>query len=274
MRKVIRLSAFPSYKKAKALVKGIKNYAEYKEARIRLGLPSNPDKYYSGSGWTSWGDFFDRDAHDLIVTDFMTYEQAKKFVRDRGIRNSNAYSELRNKYKKLPCYPESTYRKEWGGWEAFLGANSKVNNKVFVSYRKAKKIVQAHRVVNSRQFLGLSSIMRRMHIPTHPNLHYKNWKGWKNFLWNSPQRKTVVKVFVSYSKAKMAVRELGIKNEKEFNKNLYKLRGYQVPFQPNKFYKEWESWPAFFEFIQERPKQKDKIRRTHSKSLFYPRVAS
>lgn len=273
MKKVIRLSVFPSYKKAKALVRGLKNYAEYKEARIKLCLPSNPDKYYAGSGWTSWGDFFDRDAHDLIVTDFMTYEQAKRAVRKLGIRNSNEYSELRKKRKKLPCYPESTYRKEWGGWEVFLGINSKVNNKVFVSYDKAEKIVRAHGIVNSRQFLGLSAIMRRMRIPTHPDCYYGQWEGWKKFLGSPPTRKTVGR-FASYAKAKEVVLSLGIKSEIEFNKHLSVLRQNRVPFNPSVFYKQWDGWPAFLGLRQERPIPKDKRRRIHSKPLSYSQVAA
>lgn len=51
---------FPTYEEAKRILreKGINCKKEYLSSYKSLGLPSNPNGYYKGRGWTDWSDFF------------------------------------------------------------------------------------------------------------------------------------------------------------------------------------------------------------------------
>ena len=52
--------SYPSYEDAQRIVKeaGIKSITQYQASYKELRLPSNPNGYYSGKGWTNWNDFF------------------------------------------------------------------------------------------------------------------------------------------------------------------------------------------------------------------------
>lgn len=188
-----RLTKFPSYQEAVVLVQGIVTAKEYSEKRVSLGLPSNPDKYYADKGWTSWRDFLGRvlTRARLRPMKYMPYEEAKALVQQHRVKNSHHYSQLRSQHSGLPNDPAAIYA-EWGGWRAFLGEHCAINNHVFVSYKKAKEIVMLHHVRNRRDFYAIIPVMRRLHVPTHPNLYYTRWRGWKAFLSERKKKKATV----------------------------------------------------------------------------------
>lgn len=200
MKKRTRLTTFPEYAEARSLARGITCSKEYAQKRVDLGLPSNPDKYYKGKGWTNWADFLDREPYPTKPDRFMPYDQAKKLMRKHGVRNSYHYAQVRKQCGSLPVNPARSYRKEWGGWKVFLGIGAKTMSRVFVSYDKAKTIVIAHRVRSRRQFYTIAHLMRRMRIPTHPDLHYKQWTGWSDFL--RPTNNVAVRIRPVRSKRK------------------------------------------------------------------------
>ena len=194
-----RLTTFPSYAEAVVLVQGIVTTKEYSKKRVSLGLPSNPDKYYIGKGWSSWQDFLGRvlPRNRFQPLDHMPYEKAKALVQKHRVVNSHHYSKLRAELPELPSDPAAVYA-EWGGWRAFLGEHCNINNNVFVSYKKAKEIVQLHRVSNRRDFYAILPIMRRLRVPTHPNLYYKQWRGWNGFLSGQKNKTNVRCTIPSY----------------------------------------------------------------------------
>jgi len=197
-----RLTKFPSYAEAVALVEGIVTTQEYSKKRVGLGLPSNPNKYYADKGWTSWQDFLGRvlPGNRFQPMDYMPYEKAKALVQKHRVENSHHYSKLRVEHPMLPSHPAAVYA-EWGGWRAFLGEHCNINNNVFVSYKKAKEIVALHHVRNRRDFYAILPVMRRLHVPTHPNLYYKHWRGWNGFLSVQKKKKVTASIIPPHVKS-------------------------------------------------------------------------
>jgi serine/threonine protein kinase len=82
-----------------------------------------------------------------------------------------------------------------------FGLIGNINNNVFVSYKKAKEIVALHHVRNRRDFYAILPVMRRLHVPTHPNLYYKHWRGWNGFLSVQKKKKVTASIIPPHVKS-------------------------------------------------------------------------
>lgn len=99
-------------------------------------IPRNPERYYSE--WKSWFDFVDivktkktkinkgstKGRKYTRVINKLTYQEAKDIVAKLGIESSSQYNKI-SKEKRvelgLPSTPRLTFKKDWTGWDDFLG---------------------------------------------------------------------------------------------------------------------------------------------------------
>jgi superfamily II DNA or RNA helicase len=109
-------NSFYSYAEAKAKVKelGVKSSHSYiTEHKKDLRLPSTPSITYSNE-WKSWDDFLEKDPP-------YSYSEAKRRVREFGIRSQRDYWSGYKKDLRLPSNPPRFYANQWQGWSKFFG---------------------------------------------------------------------------------------------------------------------------------------------------------
>jgi hypothetical protein len=95
----------------------------------------------------------------------------------------------------------------------------------FDAYKRAKKLLP-------RKF---------PRIPDEYFIRKGTWKGWPDFLGYPEHKKS--RYYLNYRDASRVVREIGIKNSKEYLR--WKERPSNLPSRPEYFYKEWKDWKDF-----------------------------
>lgn len=167
----------------------IKNNKEWR-AYIKSGnkpidIPSTPEYIYKDE-WISYGDFFG--TGKTLKKDFLTFAEAKKFVKDKKITSEREWREFYRSGKKpknIPTNLAQAYETEWKGFGDFFGTNRIADqNKTFFSFEEAKKHITALNLKNVADF-NKYCVSKNKHpkIPSAPNQKYKNeWKGWADFL--------------------------------------------------------------------------------------------
>ncbi|MCY4322048.1 MAG: hypothetical protein OXC37_06585, partial [Bdellovibrionaceae bacterium] len=110
-----------SYEKAREFIRsqGIRTVTEFREWRKSenrpINFPTKPDEVYKEK-WQGWKIFFG--------TDWMSYEEAREFIRSQGIRTVTEFRKWKNSDKRpinFPTRPDLVYKKEWQGWPEFFG---------------------------------------------------------------------------------------------------------------------------------------------------------
>lgn len=162
--------------------------------------------------------------------DFPTYEEAKKIIRENGIKTVIEYKKRYREFG-LPSRPTTTYTGYgWMNWVDFLSKKS------YLSYEDAQKTVLLNLVKTRKQY---RLFYKEYGLPSSPNVSYKGkgWVNWSHFLFTAS--------FPSYEEARTIVIENKIKTLEQYNKNR-KLLG--LPSHPNVTYKGkgWIDYNSFF----------------------------
>lgn len=160
------------------------------ENKISSFIPKDPYHHYKNKGWVSWGDFLKtgRVQDNNIITNYMSYESAKKIIKTMSISTFNCWKKLikeKKVPKNIPNKPDRFYKKRgWISWGDFLGTDKIANqNKKFISYENAKKWLKNNNLIfKSRKewFNFCKSNKRPNFIPSNPDKTYKN-NGWINY---------------------------------------------------------------------------------------------
>ena len=93
--------------------------------KIDYKYPKNPREVYSIRGeWISWGDFLgtNRIQDNLKAIKYLSYKEAKKFLKNKGIKHITDYQKYikDNKIDFLPYKPDRFYSNKNRGWESWL----------------------------------------------------------------------------------------------------------------------------------------------------------
>lgn len=125
---------FPSYEEAqrRVVAAGIKSRAEFREFdKKSIGIPSHPDRVYRNKGWISFG-VFCRNGWPANRKDFLTYEQAREYVRTLNITSRYDYRlwEKTSRPDNIPSGPQSYYYHEFKGWWDYLGCPCQRQDKI------------------------------------------------------------------------------------------------------------------------------------------------
>ena len=114
---------------------------------------------------------------------WMSYEEAKKFIRNQAIRSSHQFfkwSASTNRPFNFPSNPVQVYKERWKGWNSFLGITD-IN---WMSYETAKAFIRTQAVFSNSQFREWRKLSRRpANFPANPDRFYKEeWESWPEFL--------------------------------------------------------------------------------------------
>jgi hypothetical protein len=91
-------------------------------------IPARPEVAYARQGWAGYRDWLGTVTAAGRARSFVTYEEARRVVREAGIRSSGEYhvwSKRGGRPSSLPANPWRTYGEHgWRGWREFLGTTS------------------------------------------------------------------------------------------------------------------------------------------------------
>jgi hypothetical protein len=120
----MRGSRFLSYQKARAWAKehGIHTWKQWCEAKRPQNIPSCPWRTYTKTGeWKDWGTFIGTGIVARQKRVFVTYLEAVKWVRTRGIKTTTEWR-VAEKPADIPNKPNEVYARsgDWKSWRVFL----------------------------------------------------------------------------------------------------------------------------------------------------------
>ena len=178
---------------------------------------------------------------------FRDFESAREFASSLGLKSKKewyAYTKSGNKPDNIPVDPRKTYTNEFKGYGDWLGTGSISNmEKVYRPFKEARAFVRKLKLKNQYEWREYcNSGNKPDDIPFGAERTYKN-KGWKSVGdWLGTGRIAHQnKQFRPFKEAREFVRELGLKNYKEWND--YCKSGKKpddIPAHPWDVYKEWE----------------------------------
>ena len=140
-----------------------KSLREYRKNR-KKNWPSNPNIIYKNNGWNNWCDFLGNKPRK-----FLTYKECKKEILKYKFKNKVQYR--KNKKPEWPVCPNIVYKKNWQGWNDFLG---------ILNFEQLTNDVKKFKIKNARDYVK----NRKNNWPSCPHVVYKNkgWKDWNDFL--------------------------------------------------------------------------------------------
>jgi len=253
-------------------LKGQKEWYQYcKQESFPKNLPKSPPVAYK-SEWEGWPYFLnnqeikrqiwevkknqtqlkkieDKNQKKLLneftkKNRFLSYEDAKIFVREANIKNTREYRTFKGRPLNLPSAPDRIYKENWEGWDIFLGTS-------YRTYEEAKKYVQSLNLKSREDWKILSKQKKLpMDIPTSVEFVYKNeWEGWGKFLGTGRVASQEI-IYRSYQEAKQYAQQLKLRSREEWSEHT-KSNNFprkHIPAAPStsaKYKNEWEGWGEF-----------------------------
>ena len=240
-----------SFQEAKTFIQseGIQSSREFrawkKAGKRPRNFPSNPDKTYKGE-WISWSDFLGTGNTAYKKRDWMSFQDAKAFIQNLGIRSKGQFQKWAKSGKRpknFPSNPMGVYANKWKNWGDFLGTNNTVS---YMKYKTAKEYIQIMKFKKTKDFIEwLESDDRPINFPPNPEQIYSEWISVKDFL------SIEVQEYISYKEATTFVQQLGITSPRDFfetKKNESDIFPENFPPNPKVFYTntgEWIDWNDF-----------------------------
>ncbi len=177
---------------------------------------------------------------------FMTYEEAKEFLKDKDIKTQREYyswTKGKTVEYRLPGNPRSFYIDKWVDWSTFLSSDNispDLRSKDFVSYEECMLLMRKNNIKTITEYNKFRENNKDI-LPASPLGHYK--KECKNSyeLFGREERVELL----SFIDARKYVRKLNIKSHKEWQEYL-KNKAPFIPSYPHATYKEWTSYKDFF----------------------------
>lgn len=232
-------------------------------------IPRDPDLRYR-KDWNGWNDWLSsNEMREFgLIKEWRPFKEAREYVRNLGLKTTLEWKkyhkgELENHEPKptdIPTAPDVVYKDNgWVDYGDWLGTGRKrrgtnLTEDTWLSYQEAREFVHSLKLTSSTQWQEyihnkMENLPKKLNnIPKQPWYVYKNkgWIDWDDWLGESLNRKkrTRVKNALSFEEAREFVRNLRLKNYKEWN--AYKkneLVGFDpipdnIPKSPNTFYKE------------------------------------
>lgn len=119
-----------------------------------------------------------------------SYGLAKNWVNDNlipiGVNSARKFARYKRTINKLPSHfprrPDDyfTTRGSWKGWNDFFGNPVHNLGRQYLGYVQCKEFVQKVGLKNSREFRNWKD--RPAKVPSRPDLYYKEWETWMEFL--------------------------------------------------------------------------------------------
>jgi len=219
---------FRSFEDARKFVhtlnlKSGKYWKEYCKSDNKPGdIPNHPIDVYK-KYWKGMGDWLGTGTIAPSQRKYLSFEDTKKYARKLNFKNKEQwYIHARSGKlpKNIPRNPQTTlfYKKEWNGWENFLGkkTTSKKYRKI-LDFNDARKFVHSLRIKGQREWgIYSKSGKKPDNIPANPSRAYENWNGWQDWLgWEITSKK--YRKILDFNDARKFVHSLNLKTGKEWD---------------------------------------------------------
>lgn len=231
---------------------GLKNATEWHEysrtENLDKRIPRTPAVAYRNNGWKGLGDWIGTDRIADQFREYLSFEDARKYMTANGIKNYDQWVEFRNKnnIQNIPFKLERTYSSDWKGTKHFFSTE-------ILTYEQAKEIIQKYNLKSSREYFKFVKNDRdSLNLPVVPHRFYKKsgWKDWQDFLgYEEVKRTAAKKPYSSYSEAKKIIKDMGFQSSSKY---LTKVRDsdfrekHKLSTHPERIYKsEWKGWDDF-----------------------------
>jgi hypothetical protein len=211
-------------------------------------IPSSPNITYRKKGWLSWPDW--------VGFSFMSFEEARTYMRRLGLKNRPEYWQWRGSGKRpktIPYSPEKEYKN--AGWKDlgdYLGTgNEKPSKKERMNYAQAKLYIQAIGLKTEVDFYTWrTTTMRPDTFPPDPYRYYGDeFEGWGKFLGTN-RVANQDRTYWEYDQAKAFLKPLHIQSRKSF-KQLFDMGVIpsQIPKRADAYYMKHGTWVSFSDFL-------------------------
>jgi hypothetical protein len=243
---------FLTFSEARKFVHGLKlltqaEWVKYCKSENKPShIPSFPSRKYK-TEWKGMGDWLGTGYVATYKRQYKPFEEAREFVRNLGLQNSEAwisYCKSGNKPEDIPASPQRTYKDRWKSMGDWLGTDYiSPKYRGYKSFDKARQFVRKLGLKNGQEWKNyLNSPSKPVDIPNYPEYTYKDsWKGIGDWL-GTGYISTKERKYRTFDEARAAVYILRLNNKSEWK--LYCKSGKKpadIPSTPWRKYKtEWK----------------------------------
>ena len=213
-------------------------------------IPASPSHSYKDSGWIGWRDWLKQPTHIKHATGFLTYSEARNFIRQQKLNSHQAWLRWKRTHKyfpsDLPKAPDQVYKnKGWSSWGGFLGTENvstrEIHKGPFRSFYEARDFAQSLGLKSRREWSEFAlSDKCPTDIPRRPERFYSEleWKGYDDWL-NSGRIRTSEHDYLDFKEARELVRNRAFASYREYLKVWdSEDLGRFAPKDPRKYYSE------------------------------------
>ena len=201
-------------------LKSKEKWVEYCKSGEKLdNIPAGPWNTYKDKGWKGMGDFLGTMAVSTNEKIFLSFKEAREFVRSLGLKGTpdwDKYCKSGNKPDNIPSNPDRSYKnKGWKGMGDWTGTGN-IRNKEFRNFESARTFVRSLGLKSRKEWEEYrKSGNKPDNIPSAPGQIYKNtgWMGFGDWL-GTGRIATQEKTFLSFTEAREFVRMLKLKDYK------------------------------------------------------------
>ena len=194
----------------------------------------------------------------VAKVNYRSYKELKAFAQRLKIKSNIEwfrFTKTNKKPKDVPVAPHQVYKDEWEGWPKFLNTN-RVYNVEYPKFDRLKNYIKSLNIKTAKEYVKFwrEGKLKNNHfyITAKPDVRYRNkgWVSWPDFLGNKTNISYLNREYYSLENFKKVCLRLNIKHSKDFRNYLEKTplnkRDRKIPSSPDKYYKQWTSWPEVF----------------------------
>ncbi len=238
---------FLEFSEAKNLVSelkisSVKDYINKREKFRLFQLPRKPNEVYKNN-FVGWDDFF-----GIKVTHY-SFLEARNKVHSFNLKSTNdwkRYIKSDNFDGKIPAKPNEYYI-EFLNWNDWIGIPFHWRKR-WLDFYDARELVRSKNLANENEWRDfVKSDQFPDDLPKSPDKVYQEWISIGDWLGTgnvAPQKKN----FLTFEDAKLIVRSLKIKNQRELKEFISsERRQSNFPSNPNSTYK--DEWKGLGDFL-------------------------
>jgi superfamily II DNA or RNA helicase len=195
---------------------------------------------------------------NLVKLAYKPFASARRSARKLGLHNEQEWrfyceNQLQGyppKSSDLPDEPNEVYKKDWRGWDNWLGTGLKGTGAKYLKFDLARQIARSLLLESEQEWLELAKIGLPALVPKHPStIYFREWEGWDNWLlWDNNGE------YLEFNDAKEVARSLNINNKAgwaDYVLTSVDLGG--LPPRPDIYYK--NQWRGWMDWLGSTPKQ-------------------
>ncbi|MDB4839894.1 hypothetical protein OAH75_01065 [Nitrosopumilus sp.] len=271
-------SNFLPFDEARKYVKSLKLKSEKewtsycKSGKLPSNIPLNPESVYRNKGWSGYPDWLRiRGKYFHKGNGRWSFEKSREYVHKlniKGLTGWIAYCKSEKRPPEIPASPHTSYRNEgWEGYGDWTGTG-RTRSISFLPFDEARQYVQKLKIKNRSEYNEWAkSKQRPSNIPSNPERTYKKeWKGNGDWLHVSTivldliptipinpnvsvdqAIKNLKNKFLDYDSAKKYVRNLKLKNQKEWIQ--YTQSGKRPKYIPGMPWLHYDEWSGFSDWL-------------------------